>query len=170
MKFGIIYRATSPSGKVYVGKTIKTIDNRRIQHCSNAYNTKHSAYNTKFYRAIRKYGSKSFVWGVVENNIVEEFLGYAERLEIKRLDSYKSGYNSTLGGEGCLGLKHSDAVKKKISKSSSERNSGSGNPRYGKEVSRETRLKISKANKGKVSPIKGKKFNRHEKIKIALKR
>ena len=59
MRAGIIYKAVNKSnGKVYIGQTIDGINKRSSQHCSNALNKNHSAYNTKFYRALRKYGAK----------------------------------------------------------------------------------------------------------------
>jgi hypothetical protein len=51
----------------------------------------------------------------VENFIIEEILNceesemfYLEIEFIKQFDSYNTGYNSTFGGEGCLGYKHSE--------------------------------------------------------------
>ena len=89
------------------------------------------------------------MWEVVDKNINEKSLGGREKYYISKYSSYKLGYNSTTGGEGCCGLKHTDAVKKKISKSSKARNAGKGNPRFGKPVSEETRLKISQSNGSK---------------------
>ena len=61
---GIIYKATSPSGKVYIGQTIKTLKKRKIEHFSRAFN-KNNLYNTKFYYAIRKYGKYAFSWKIL---------------------------------------------------------------------------------------------------------
>lgn len=150
-KTGIIYKATGPTGKVYIGKTFECLDKRKTQHLSNAFNSKYTAYNTKFYKAIRKYGKSVFVWSIIEGGVLnEDELDILERKYIKEFNSFKLGYNSTLGGEGILGLKHKNSVKKKISVLSSARNKGSGNPRYGATVTKETRDKISKSNSGKI--------------------
>jgi len=156
MKTGIIYKATGPTGKVYVGKTTSSIDKRKTQHCSNAYNRNHSAYNTKFYRAIRKYGNKCFVWEFIIS-APESSLNEKENKFILLYNSYKSGYNSTLGGEGCTGLVHSDQTKKKIGRLSKIRNSGAGNPRFNKTVSKATRKKISVANRGRKQSAEAKR-------------
>lgn len=41
-KVGLIYKAISPlpSGKIYIGQTIKTLDKRKNDHYSNAFNKK----------------------------------------------------------------------------------------------------------------------------------
>lgn len=58
---GIIYKAISPSGKSYFGKTTKTL-NRRIQHHHQ------SSKNPKFHfsSAIKKYGLNNFSWNIIE--------------------------------------------------------------------------------------------------------
>jgi len=150
MRFGVIYKAQNKiSGKVYVGKTIGSLCLRQRQHNSNAFNPNHSAYNTKFYRAIRKYGTHTFNWNIIEDSIEESELNDLESIYIRALNSFNSGYNSTFGGEGCSGLIHTDKTKAAVSKASRKRNAGKGNPKYGKEVSRETRLKVSRANGSK---------------------
>lgn len=145
MRTGIIYKATGPTGKVYIGKTVRGLGKRRTQHYSNALNANHAAYNTKFYRAIRKHGTITFEWDVIAR-ASELILGDEESKFILLYDSYKNGYNSTLGGEGITGLKHTQKAKDKISKASSERNAGSGNPRYGVKLSEITKNKISASN------------------------
>ena len=49
-----------------------------------------------------------------------------EKYFIKKYDSFKSGLNSTIGGEGCTGYKHSKSVRKKISTSLLNGNSHKG--------------------------------------------
>lgn len=159
MGTGIIYKAIGPTGKVYIGKTTTNINSRRTQHCSNAFNKNHSAYNTKFYRAIRKHEKNKFIWSVLLRR-PEKDLNKCERRLIHKFNSYKLGYNSTLGGEGTLGLKHTQLVKDKLSKISSKRNSGKGNPRYGVKISQETKDKISASHVNK-------KLSQEHKQKIA---
>lgn len=60
---------------------------------------------------------------------------------IKEKDSYKSGYNSTIGGEGSKGLKLSDEVKQHLSEIAKEREF---NPMFGKHHTDETKAKMSK--------------------------
>ena len=53
---GIIYKHTSPSGRSYIGQTIRTMGYRLNGHIRNAC----TGGNTKFAFAIRKYGIDSF--------------------------------------------------------------------------------------------------------------
>ena len=49
-----IYRITNKiNNKIYIGQTIKTIKIRWLRHCTDALNYRS---NTKFAKAIRKYG------------------------------------------------------------------------------------------------------------------
>lgn len=149
MKLGIIYKATSPAGKIYVGKTTKSLQRRKVCHKSNAFNTKVEHYNCHFYKAIRKYGFKEFIWEILYKDVPESKLSNLEIKTISFLDSLKNGYNSTKGGEGSVGFKHTEKSKHKMSKSSK-----------GQIVSEETKRKLSKMRKGK------KKSKEHiEKIK-----
>jgi group I intron endonuclease len=151
---GIIYRAISPSEKVYIGKTVKTLQKRKCSHKHNAYNEKSSAFDCKFYRAVRKYGLENFKWKIILNNIPDERLDIEEMLAIYLYDTYYGGYNSTLGGDGgSLGHEVSMETRKKIGLANSaalkgrkqpvevvayrtkrlrELNSGSNNHMYGK--------------------------------------
>ncbi len=99
MKTGIIYKATSPSGKVYIGQTIQTLDKRKSGHFYCAFDENRTGYNTKFYRAIRKYGKENFIWVIVYSNIPYTKLAKLEIKAITEYNSYKFGYNSTMCGE-----------------------------------------------------------------------
>lgn len=97
----LIYKATSATtGKVYIGQTTQTLQERINQHNSHAYNCQ---YNYHFHNAIRKYGADDFDYVIVEDNIESiEKLNEREKYWIAHYDSYYNGYNSTLGGEGCI--------------------------------------------------------------------
>jgi len=186
MKTGTIYKATSPSGKIYIGQTIQTFLKRKNRHHSNAFNISDKAYNYPISRAIRKYGD-DIKWTILYSNIQTSNLNKLEIEEIRRYNSFCAGYNSTLGGEGSSGYilsiearrKMSEAHKgnrlsaktrKKISKAQSgkhhsketkkkmsETRKGKNHPFYGKHHSTETREKISKTNMGKKHSIETKK-------------
>lgn len=71
-----------------------------------------------------------------------EKLGEAEQFWIKTLrDRGCRLTNLTLGGTGRLGLKHTKAAKKKISK----KNSGTGNGMYGRHQTQEAKNRIAEA-------------------------
>lgn len=96
-----IYKATSKTtGKVYIGQSSQTLQERISQHNSAAY--KHQ-YNYHFHNAIRKYGKDDFIYEIIEDNISDiETLNERECFWISYYDSYNNGYNSTRGGGGKL--------------------------------------------------------------------
>lgn len=103
-EYGLIYAATYKDGRVYVGQTVGStrsdLMRRKSCHLSEARNGK----DTAFYRAIRKYGSESFIWSILEIVPIDN-LNSAEVRWIEELNSYHDGFNSTLGGDGVKGLK-----------------------------------------------------------------
>ena len=85
------------NNKVYIGQSIN-IDKRHKEHKHNHLNGNYCNYNSKFYRALRKYGFDNFEISVLEECSREE-LNTKEVEYIKQYDSYRNGYNSTVGGE-----------------------------------------------------------------------
>ena len=96
-----IYKATSATtGKVYIGQTTQTLQERISQHNSHAYGHQ---YNYHFHNAIRKYGAKDFTYEIIEDGIKSaETLNERERYWISYYNSYYDGYNSTMGGDGTV--------------------------------------------------------------------
>jgi group I intron endonuclease len=94
MKTGLIYKATSPSGKVYVGQTTQILEKRKKEHLKFSKIT-----NTKLYIAMRKHGFENFKWEIIEDNIPEELLSIKECEWIQGLNSFICGYNGTIGGD-----------------------------------------------------------------------
>lgn len=139
IKYGIIYKATSPSGKVYIGQTTQSLRIRMYSHRSLSANTNSRSYNLKFARAIRKYGFDQMQWEILEKDIPIEKLDDLERFYISHYDSFRNGYNSDLGGiKNSRGFKHSEDSKKLMSES-----------KKGKSVSAKTKSKISKTLRGR---------------------
>ena len=103
-------------GKVYVGQTVKKLDTRKSEHLSAAHKKDHRIYNTKFSRAIRKY-KNNLVWEIIFEDIPVNLLDDYEIWSIGYYDSYNSGYNLTLGGEGNRGYVPTEKTRKKLSKS-----------------------------------------------------
>ena len=142
---GYIYKFTNRiNDKVYIGQT-SNLQTRLNSHKSKALNTKN-----KFYNAVRKYGWENFelsILSTITANTKEELSALLDKLEIeyiKQYNSYKSGYNSTLGGHSKRGYKlseefsdkcksrtYSDDTRKKMSISAKNRI-----------ISEETRLKL----------------------------
>lgn len=92
----LVYKITnSANGKVYIGFTSRTLHERWIEHTAPCRLER----QTRLYKAIEKYGKDSFQIEVLENfNTTEEALT-AERKYITKFNSYKQGYNDTLGGD-----------------------------------------------------------------------
>ena len=111
--------------KYYVGQTIGTME-ERAKKDGRGYGWNDLNYNSKFARSIRKWGWNSFEGRVLEE-VDEEDLNELEKFYIEYFDSFKNGYNSTLGGEGTRGLnpyankteKEMKEIKEKLSKSQS---------------------------------------------------
>ena len=147
----LVYKHTSPNGKVYIGITSQR-SKKRWQNGRGYLN------NDYFSKAISKYGWKSFKHEILFDNLSKE---EAERKEISLISMYKSnqrkyGYNIENGGNS-IG-KHSIETNKKI-----------GIANSGKHPSEESRLKMSLAHKGKPSSWKGKHHSAEsrEKMRIA---
>lgn len=103
---GFIYKVTCTiTGKVYIGQTIRSIEERWTEHTRNAIHNDNLEYKNKFHRALRKYGINKFI--VKEQEVFEaetlealqKLLNAAETKWIIFYDSKTIGYNSTLGGD-----------------------------------------------------------------------
>lgn len=81
------------NGKVYVGQTIRPINERFKRHIKDAMSDR---LDTHLARAIRKYGPNHFSWFELENGINDQtMLTERERYWILKLNSVKLGYNET---------------------------------------------------------------------------
>src|SRR5210317_631984 len=90
---GIIYKITSPSGKVYVGQTIQDFNVRIRDH------KQLSSGCTAISRAIQKYKDQ-MKYEIIEENVPQEQLDEREIYWIKELNSLApNGYNLTSGGQ-----------------------------------------------------------------------
>lgn len=136
-----IYKATNLiNGKIYIGFT-NNVNKRIREHCNQSNPPK-----TYFGRAIQKYGKENFHWDVIYQSLDKNHtLKVMEPFFITEYNSYLTGYNSTVGGEGTVGLIRTSEHSRKISES--KKGKSYYRPNY--THSKETRLKIGQANKGK---------------------
>lgn len=111
---GLIYKRTSPSGKIYIGQTIHDESNRWKSHCRAAKSTSSSDYNSPLNRAIRKYGGENFSVEILEDNIPTELLNEREQYYILLYNSnnLKIGYNLTIGGNNKIVESKKDEILK----------------------------------------------------------
>lgn len=85
------------NGKCYVGKTLKSPNERFSEHLYDAY--KPTEENRPLYRAIKKYGKNNFSLQTLEE-CTDELASEREIWYIKKLKTYAHGYNATIGGDG----------------------------------------------------------------------
>ena len=176
-----VYSITNiKNGKRYIGVS-QQVETRKRVHFWALKNGKHK--NTKLTNAYEKYGVESFEFEIIETleNVTREFLLEREIYYINKYNSYKDGYNMSLGGDGSslyvisdetrekyrknmignkhfLGRKHTEETKRKI-----------GDVHRGKAVSEATRKKLSeysKKRKGELNPFYGKKHTEETKAKL----
>jgi group I intron endonuclease len=129
----LVYKHTSPSGKVYIGIT--------SQNPQSRWN-KGKGYKgcIKFFNAILKYGWDNIEHTILADNLTKEEAETVEKSLISHYKSLNLSYNITDGGEGRLGyhVKLSNSCRDKISKA-----------HIGLKHSDETKAKMSKSRKGR---------------------
>jgi group I intron endonuclease len=103
----IIYLAKSPSNKIYIGCTSRTLSERKKSHKSRSKNPK-----CAFHYAIQKYGFDSISWDIIDRAETFKQMLDKEIFYIDKYNTYNVGYNSTLGGEGTLGLRSTLGTKR----------------------------------------------------------
>jgi len=152
MKILYIYKITNLlNDKCYVGK-------HSCLNINNAYFGSGIAIK----KAIKKHGKNNFKKEILCICKTEEEQNKKEILWIKKLKTYKNGYNMTLGGEGILGHKHrADSI---IKGSNSRREFYVKNPDVRKKLSDHGKLRT-----GALNPFFGKKLSvEHiEKMRVA---
>lgn len=90
---GFIYKITNKvNGKSYIGQTRYTVEFRWRQHI-------HKKDNTYFHNAIQKYGEDNFIVETLEECNYEN-LNSREIYYIAKYNTFKEGYNLTIGGDG----------------------------------------------------------------------
>ena len=89
-----IYQITNDvNGKIYIGKTEQSITKRFTEHCAD----RKRAPDRPLYRAMNKYGVEHFHIELLEETDNPE---EREIYWIEQKQSFKNGYNATLGGDG----------------------------------------------------------------------
>lgn len=130
MKKYIVYEHKfTTSGKSYIGYTTLTLEQRLHKHYLNAM----SGLNTKFYKAIRKYGISDLKSEILFSTDEEILAKEKEKEFIKLKDTFKNGYNMTLGGDGGNCVIHmSESERKNYIDKLKKRSTGINNPNHSK--------------------------------------
>lgn len=93
-----IYTLTNKvNHKVYVGKTNRTVKERYQEHLLAIHKSVND--DRKLYKAFKKYGIENFDLALIEECTTEN-VEDREMHWIEHYDSYRNGYNMTLGGDG----------------------------------------------------------------------
>lgn len=132
---GVIYKITSPSGRVYVGKT------KRLKIRIWEYRWRSKKRKSIIHDSIKGYGWEAHKLEVIEE-VSDELLNEREIFWIKELNTFyldnEKGMNMTKGGDGnAPSWKHNIERRQKQSKAFS----GKNNPFYGKTHSEEYKKK-----------------------------
>jgi group I intron endonuclease len=97
---GFLYKLTSPTGKSYIGISLKAMESRWSKHVEHALGKRTGA----LYNALRKYGPDSFTRMVLAE---EENWDRLCDMEVQAIREHgtktPNGYNMTDGGEGHVG-------------------------------------------------------------------
>lgn len=109
--YGIIYVAINLiNGKMYVGQTVNF--KKRIRE----HKREMLIFDDHFHRALKKYGWSNFHFSTLDTCYGSaDDLNILEIFYIEKLVTYYHGYNSTHGGGGIHGHKHTEATRQKIS-------------------------------------------------------
>ena len=97
----IIYKITNiQTNQVYIGQTIRTLEQRLNRHKNDALN---NVIDTHFARAIRYYGWDTFKAEVIDTAETQDELNQKEQYWIRYYDSVNTGYNETDATSKCGG-------------------------------------------------------------------
>lgn len=107
-----IYKITNiQNNKVYIGQTIRPIEQRFHRHLNDATN---DILDTHFARAIRKYGKNNFIIEKIDSAQTQSELNQKEQYWIKFYNSVEEGYNETDAISKCGGNTYQSKTEKEI--------------------------------------------------------
>lgn len=112
----IVYKLTSPSGKVYIGLTSKSLNDRvRTHQRDRARLIKKANQLPRFYASWVKYPIEDWKREILHEELTRAEAGKYETQEIFRHNSLSEhfGYNMTKGGDGGDTGKNGDITKRK---------------------------------------------------------
>lgn len=159
MSFKVYKITCKVNNKVYIGQTTESLTQRFNRHMGYQKDNN----DTKFYRAIKKYGKEMFYIELLEEVSNQKQLDKREYYWICFYNSFKEGYNSKnsigkCGGDTLSNHPNKELISEKIRESKlGDRNPmringglrGKRNGMYGKHLTEEQKNNISKKLKGR---------------------
>lgn len=124
MKTYIIYRHTL-NNKDYIGYSAQTLEERLNDHIQSSIVDMSERH---FHRAIRKYGQQNIISEIIDTADTRSEAIEKEKYYIIVYDTFKNGYNMTIGGDGGnTKEKYTEEQMVEFSKIRSELSSGMNN-------------------------------------------
>lgn len=142
--------------------TTKSLQERFYYH---TVQSKQNSQKMAIAKSILKYGEENFEIRLLEECTSKRDMIEKEKYWIKKLETYKNGYNMTLGGEGLFGYSHSLETRIKMSKSKIGNKNNKGHFK-GRNHTEEAKFKISRKNSGINNGMFGKTHSEIAKAKI----
>lgn len=152
---GIYSIRNTINGKVYPGSSVD-IEHRWVLHRIALKNGKHHSEHLQ--RAWSKYGEDNFEFLALEECSKDQLLireqVYLDAVRVRNPDGTLGGidhnlaYNTCPIAGNCLGFRHSEESRRKMSEAHIGIQAGENHPMYGKCHSEETKQKISESRKG----------------------
>ena len=99
------------NNKVYIGQTIRPIEQRFKRHLNDALN---NILDTHFARAIRKYGKENFIIEQIDEAQTQDELNQKEQYWIRYYNSVEEGYNETDAISKCGGNTYQSKTEKEM--------------------------------------------------------
>ncbi len=132
-----IYKITCTANKrIYIGSALN-LRKRKGEHFNGLRNNRHS--NPHMQRAWNKYGEQTFIFEVLEYNILPMSLTAREQYWFKKLKPFgRKGFNIAHEAGSQMGLKHTPETKEKLRQAN-----------IGKKLSPEVVEKMSQSRRGK---------------------
>lgn len=123
--YGVIYKVTNKiNGKIYIGQTVNRIELRysakgdtvieKIYNYHKNCKNRNSYYNIKLYNSIKKNGTNNFDFDIIDYAFSEHELNIKECLYVSLFDSFRNGYNNTVGGDSILNKDFYNTSSKKV--------------------------------------------------------